>query len=547
VIYAVLSMFSVTEVGVVGEVAIGWGLGMAPNVILDLDPLRWAGGAADVTAGHSWGPFVASQVRPIEAMSLGGLDLPLAINAYTGGPPDWPARLVYALTGSLGLVTALHVALGALFIALVHRFLLIHGTPLAATLAALVLATDWSFVFYRKVLGGTELLLLAAVLLTWWALWSRRWAAGRHGLLAFGVGIGFGLLSKLTFALSLAALLGAALATRWDRPRLRPPLPKKLWRPVAAVVLLTGPLWLTWLHHALAVPVEGHLRSHDFPDLQLQRVFTALEGGKAPARETLTNLGLWLGNPLGFFELAYEATGAPGWSPWRLVGWGVVLLGVGLGWRTRHPTPHEALLRFTSVFLVLQVGLIWLVARDLHHLAVATPTVAVLAGLALDQAAGLTAPRRSLPRLRNGVLLALPWMAAGTAWLLRTDGVVRSISVPTFTASGQGAIAELLEAQAVERLTLADYESYGMIELVAPDVEVAHAWAAVAGERGSALPAILDHAAGGHLLTLEASAPMVYNLRPSAQKLELAAAEHGHTVTRVAALPNEAAVLYRVD
>jgi len=542
-----LAIFSVTEVGVVGEVAIGWGLGMAPNVIVEVEPLRWAGGAADATAGHQWGPLVASQVRPVEALSLGGLELPVAVNAYTGGLPDWPARLVYTLTGSLGLVTALHVALGALFIALIHRFLLFHGTPLAATLAALVLATDWGFVFYRKVLGGTELLLLAGVLLTWWALWSRRWAAGRHGLLALGVGIGFGLLSKLTFVLSLGALLGAALATRWDRPRLRPPAPKKLWRPVAAVILLTAPLWLTWLHHALAIPTEGQLRSHDFPDLQLQRVFTALDGGKSPARETLTNLGLWLGNPLGFLELAYDATGAPGWSPWRIVGWCLVMLGVGLGWRTRHPTPQDALLRFTTVFLILQVGLIWLVARDLHHLAVATPTAAVLAGLALDQAAGLTAPRRSLRRLRNGVLLALPWMAAGTAWLLRTDGVVRSISVPTFTASGQAAIGALLEEHDVERVTVADYESYGMLELIAPGVQVDHAWAVVASERGAALPAILDHAAGGHLLTLEASAPMVYNLRPSAQKLDLAAAERGHTATRVAALPDDAAVLYRVD
>ena len=69
----------------------------------------------------------------------------------------------------------------------------------------------------------------------------------------------------------------------------------------------------------------------------------------------------------------------------------------------------------------------------------------------------------------------------------------------------------------------------------------------MASERGAALPGLLDHAAGGHLLTLEASAPMVYNLRPSAQKLNLAAAEQGHTVTRVGALLDDVAVLYRVD
>ena len=93
--------------------------------------------------------------------------------------------------------------------------------------AALVLATDWSFLFYKKVLGGTELLLQAAALLCLWALWSRRWGGGRHGLLALGLGVGLGLLAKATFALSLGALVLTALLTRWDRPRLAAPLTEK--------------------------------------------------------------------------------------------------------------------------------------------------------------------------------------------------------------------------------------------------------------------------------------------------------------------------------
>lgn len=546
VIYALLAAFTVTEVGLVGEVAVGWALGEPPAVVLATEPLTWADGLRAPSGGHRWGPLLASQVRPTESLIIGPLSLPLAINSYTGGPPDWPARLVWALSGSTAAVTFLHVALGGLFIALLHRFLVFHGSRLAAGIAALLLATDWSFVFYRKVLGGTELLLLAGLLLAWWALWSRRWAAGRHGLLALAVGVGMALLAKITAALSLAALVLAALLTRWDRPNLRPPLPGRLWQPVLALGLLLSPLALAAAHHALAVPAEGHLVSHDFPGLQLERVAQAVSGGKGPAREGLGNLALWAGTPLRFFEVAYAAEGAPPTNPWRLVGWAVVGLGVVLGWRDRHPTPSQALLRFTSVLLLLQVGLVWLVARDLHHLAVATPTACVLAGLALERVAALTTPRHSLPRLRNAGLLALPWAVAGVAALLRTDGLVSTIPVPTFTTSGQAALTELLDAHEVSRLVVTDYESYGLLEVLRPEAEVLHGWGAVASERGEALGPLLELAEGGHFLTVRASANMVYNLRPSAARLATVGRERGLDVAAVGALEGEEAVLYEV-
>ena len=75
-------------------------------------------------------------------------------------------------------IIAFHVGLGGLIIAGVHRFLRVHGSRLAAGLGALFLATDWSFLFYKKVLGGTEILLQGAALGCLWALWSRRWRTG---------------------------------------------------------------------------------------------------------------------------------------------------------------------------------------------------------------------------------------------------------------------------------------------------------------------------------------------------------------------------------
>ncbi len=135
-LYAVLCSQTARELGVVGEVAIGWALDRTPAVLVEVDPKMWADGASQPTAGHAAGPLIASQVRPVERVVLGRLSLPLAINRYTGGPPDWPARIVYILTGSVGMVMALHVALGALLIALVHRFLRFHGSDIAAACAA---------------------------------------------------------------------------------------------------------------------------------------------------------------------------------------------------------------------------------------------------------------------------------------------------------------------------------------------------------------------------------------------------------------------------
>jgi hypothetical protein len=227
------------------------------------------------------------------------------------------------------------------------------------------------------------------------------------------------------------------------------------------------------------------------------------------------------------------------------------MTGAALAWRHRHPTPAEALLRFTSLLLVAQLGLLWLVARDLHHLAMATPTLAIVAGLALDRLAAVATPPRSPARARAALILALPLLLSGAASLARTDAVVAQVDAPTFSEAGQEALAELLRRNDVRRLLVADYESYGMLELRAPAVQVTHAWPAVAlhGPRPPAelLPDLLRQARGGHLLLVRASAPMTYNLRVGEDQLQQAAASAGLRIRSVEALPHGAAVLYAVD
>lgn len=544
--YLALAAGTARSVGVVGEVAIGWGLGRPPVSLVSVDPPLFADGATPPTDGHRAGPLVASRVRPLERLALGPVDLPLAINRYTGGPPDWPARLVYALTRSVRAVTALHVALGGLLLVLLVRFARAHAGRCVALGAGLVLATDWSFVFYRKVLGGTELGLLFGLLLCLIGLWSRRWTGGRLGLLLLGAGVGLGLLAKATFVVTLGALAATALVMRWDRGPMRAPLPQNAIAAAVLAAVLVSPLVVAAAHSAWAPPPEIALQTHDFGGQQWSRVWNALTGGATPAREGLGNLALWGTRPLAFFHVAYGAPDSPV-SGTRVAAWLVLAVGLALPWLRRHPTPRDALARFVSVLLPLQVLGLFAVARDLHHLAAATPTIALAAGLALDQLAGLRSPPRSPRRLLLVAALSLLWVFPGVRDLLRTDRVVGAISVPTFTSTGQTELAALLRDNNVEQLVVADYESYGMLELVAPEVAVEHVWPAVSVLRADALPAVLRYARGKHLLLVEASAPMVYNLRADGRRLQREAAEAGVAVEQVAALPGDRARLFRVS
>ncbi len=528
VLGAVLAATTVTRVGVVGEVAASWALDAPPVVVVD-----WKG---PLLADYDQGLFRASLVRPLERLQVGGFSLPLAVNSYTGGPPDWPARAVYAATASTAAVTTLHVALGGLLLVLLHRFLRFHGTEGSGGIAALILATDWGFVFYRKVLGGTELLLMAAALLVLWAFWSRRWAGGRLGSPAIAAGIGLGLLAKATFGVTLVAFGLTALLTRRDKPAgLKGPRPMPLWKMAGVVLLLTSPLWISALDH-LGAPAS--FPSHDFLGLQVERLVQGLErlasGERAPSRETGETLLWFLGNPLPWFEAAYGGEAAGGLSSLRLIGWGLGLGGSLLEWRRPRADRAGALLRFVSLYAPLQVLLLWLANRDLHHLAQASPTIAIWFALSVNRLAQERLNIRSWGRAGLALGLSLPWMLAGSLQLWRTDTVLDTLRAPSFTERGQAELIEGLRSHGVERLYACDYELYGMVEVRAPELSVTHAWANAAsrpGDRSGALEDLLEHAAGGHYLWLRPSAPMIYNLSPSDRKLEAAASAAGVELT----------------
>jgi hypothetical protein len=499
VLYAALAFFTVRAVAPVGEVDIGWALATPPKVLV-----QWAP-PVESAANGALGPLEARQTRPLESLVLGPARIPLAINAYTGGAADWPARLARALTGLRGAGVATNVALGALLLALAHRFLRFHGTPTSSGAAALLLATDWSFVFFKKVLGGTELLLQVAGLLVIWALWSRRWKGGRHGTAAIALGVGLGLGAKATFAGTLLAFGAAALLTRRDRPAVNPPAPVHLGWLVAVPLLCVSPLVLSFGHHALLGDVP-RIVSHDTLGLQSGRL---LSGGHL-GREAAANVGRFFGNPLAWLADAWGTVPVEPLAPLRLVTLALGAAGALMEWRHRTRSPSAALLRYLSLAVPMQGAVLFLLNRDLHHLAQATVPLALLVALGADRvAAEYTRPRSPGRAVLLAVLVA-PAMAAGVGQLLATDGVVRTARARTFTADGQAALVDLLRTHGVTRLVVNDYELYGAIEELAPEIAVTHGWGAVS-RKDRDLAGLRAAAKGGYYLIVRPSAPFIYD------------------------------------
>ncbi len=547
VLYTLLGMFTVNGIGPVGEVALGWSLKAPPSVLRSFD--------GDLADGPAFGPLKSSQVRPLERVQVGPVSLPLAVNTYTGGPPDWPARLAHAVGGQRGAV-AMHLALGALLLVLVHRFLRFHGTSGAGGLAALVLAADWSFIFYRKVLGGTEILLMAAGLLLVWSTWSRRWGGGRHGPYAIAAAVGLGLLAKITFLPTLLAWGLALLLTRRDKPKLKPPAPLPWPWMLGIPVLLTSPLWITWLHHGLGMPAEGHIQSHDFLSLQLERSFSGLSGllsgERSPAREVPSSLLWFLGDPLAWLDQAYGGThpSSPIWPRW--VAWCVLIAGSVLEWLRPREDRSGALLRIFSLFVPLQLLLIWLANRDLHHLAQATPMLAIWFGLAGTRLLAIGVNPRNPLRGLAAIALALPLLLPGVLLLKNTDQAVESGRIPHFQAKGQTALVTMLRQHPITELRACDYDLYGMLEIQAPEIRTLHAWGAVSQteDRNEAFAELLRLSSGQHLLLVRASAPMRYNLSPTPSRLRRAQEQSGNTLVLVDSLSDAEgpwAWLYKVQ
>ena len=295
---------------------------------------------------------------------------PWVIGGFSQGLPEWPGIALQRFTGDPLAAPILHLCLGGLLLILVHRFLRFHGSLTASTISALLLATNTQFVLDTQAQGGGALLGQAATLLCLWAFWSRRWAGGRHGLTALGIGLGLGLMAHLRFGWVFAAMAVCAALLRWDKPNLRPPLPSQPWMPLVWTGLLTLPYVMTWSLDGLPPQPE------------------------------------WIP-----FSASLQPIEAREW-----LGFAFVISGVFTAWKERHPTPQIALLRFVSVWVVLMIGIEWTTGSTHPTRGFVVPVMAIMGGLAIDRLASWVSPPRSFTRTLIALALAAPLIAAGAGW-----------------------------------------------------------------------------------------------------------------------------------
>ncbi|MFM2246230.1 MAG: hypothetical protein RL071_2304, partial [Pseudomonadota bacterium] len=387
----------VQNAGLVGEVAVTWSA-RRPQALLALGPPVGAeraepGGEAAVRRGPlRWGP-----TRP----TLRVAGLPLMVNAYTGALPDLPALLAARLGATEGGLRWGMRGGAALLTLAVARAVRRGGAPLAAAIAALLLATRWDLQVYRVWLGGTELALVLAA----GALCAAMLLPGPRARVWIAAGLALGLHAKITFLASACGLLaGGALAGALPRGWVRAAL--------AGAALGLAPAGLAAaleLGPGAALP---HLPSHDRIDLQLGRVWAALRGEAPGAREAAPTLWRALTDPSAFLADAYRLPDAArppalaaalGLSGWILALIGALSPGPG-GLR-----PSDRLRRALHLGLPLQLTLLWAFAHDLHHLAQAAVPAAAWAGLCLARLAARAGPARWVV----AVALAAPAAGAG--------------------------------------------------------------------------------------------------------------------------------------
>ncbi|MEC7985180.1 MAG: hypothetical protein VX278_08445 [Myxococcota bacterium] len=514
-LYLVLQAFSFHELGIVGEVAMGWG--ETPDVWSEIDPVVWGNAANSPSSGSVWGPFIANETRPQEQLRLGSYTLPLAMNQYTGGVWDWPSRIVYSIYPSPMAVRIFHILLGGVFIGWIAWLFKRERQNIVAYGCALVLATDWSFTFYKQALGGTEIALQVAIAGLLWVVLYRK------SLFYFLLFLGVGFHAKFPFLFAVLPLLFWMLIfKRW-------PSKDGFQKGLLAFLVLLSPLLISWIHHG---QLNGHIRSHDTFSMQWKRVQAAFSfSSQASIRENSSNLLLWLGAPMQFYEQIYDLKPQAWLGSWiRLPTLALLSLVVPFFRRNND-------LVFCTAVLISQLLLIAVAAKDMHHFAMVLPVFAVTLGLLLQ----------SLWTYKPWLILCvLPITLASSSDMLRSDATFSQILVPTFRSHDQRALQELLRSHNVERLITMDYEIYGLIEHIAPEIESIHAWGVISHKRKRALAGILSEANGGHLIVLMPSMPMIYNLRPSGVQLQKEGKELGLRVTEIDSW-DDRLWLYRVD
>jgi hypothetical protein len=214
-------------------------------------------------------------------------------------------------------------------------------------------------------------------------------------------------------------------------------------------------------------------------------------------------------DPLSFYERIYniadDSTSITEWI--RILGW--IVCGGLLFKRRKDPE-----LKLCTALLSTQVLFIILGPKDLHHFAMILPTWALWGGILVSKT----------PR---DIVWLTPFFISTAFFCAQTDSTFKQITIPTFSASQQQRLYSTLDDHNVQKLVTMDYEIYGLLEYHRPQIQTIHGWAAISHKRYHALPQLIEEANGGHILVVESSMPMRYNLHPTEKMLSEAAQKKG--------------------
>ncbi len=468
-------------------------------------PIGWVG---EVTS--MWGPIPQTTLNsPISC--LGDLCLyptrpilrwdtiPIFHNVYTASFPDWPLWMLYNLTESTTAIRCAQIAFAgttmSILVYLTRSFL----SPIHQWVLWLWLAMDWNFLFYKKALGNTELLLQLSWMVCVVALMHRVFSEDEQtkpiSLYGVPVAVALGCLCKITFVLNLLPLF---IGTHWINPSKR-----RSWIIQITVGLVVGvipSLLLLYWTSGVEIPV----RSHDFWTLQWERILSSVSGENTSIREQHLNGLMWLLDPLSFFERSYGVSNIVwhGWSKFP-----VLLVYCGLFIQQRQ---NRKMLALTVILSTQVLTLTW-IAKDLHHLAMATPLLCFWMVSMLQESNTSLIVKYTLCGL---------WLGSQSWILYDSPFIIDAVETPTFSERSQQSLVQLLDEHSVTGLTTLDYEVYGVLEVRMPHLTVKHAWPSISTQRWNALPQILEVASGGHLIVLQSSMSMIYNLSPSLNRLQ---------------------------
>ncbi len=474
-VLAISAIFFVLPIGWVGEVVPFWG--PIPKV-LSPDPLSCLGNVCLYPSRPilRWGTF------------------PLMLNVYTPSIPDWIHWLNFRVTSSGHSIRIGQVLFSAIALCILRHWSTHWLKGYWCWLFIIFLCADWNWIFYKKALGNTEILLQ----LGWFAcivgVWKQLHQSSGSRWIVTGLIIG--LWSKITFILLMFPL---GIVLMWQTKSR-----KNLYSPILfglLIGIIPYLLLLLW-----TVNIEIPVRSHDFWTLKWERIVLSLQGSTS-IRETPNNWILWLFDPLPFFEIAYSVP-THNW-----LGWGkcaALILAIGVCWSNRN-VPS---IQFLSVLLTSQVLILSVIAQDLHHLAIATPLFWLWFCLVLQHI--------PLQRIRFGIITVVLLNQGIILW--QGCSRILEVNTPTFSQLKQQQLTSLLLTNQVQHLVTMDYEIYGILEVEVPNIDVLHSWPSISTQRWAALPKILKTSIQKHLVVVESSMPMTYNLQPTSKRLQEACA-----------------------